>query len=72
MAIWAHDRNAKGTPASTSKSPAFPCRFSNGLDDAIQMLGFLQGQTARHRTSLGRRKACRVDHRQSRIVPVRR
>jgi hypothetical protein len=48
--------------------PPFPAHFSNGLDDAVLMIGLLQGQTARHRTSLDRREACRIDHRQPGIM----
>jgi hypothetical protein len=55
--------NAKDAGIYFEESRLYPAHFSNGLDDAIRMVGFLQGQTAWHRTSLDRREACRVDHR---------
>jgi hypothetical protein len=42
--------------------------LSDGLDDAVGLVGLLQGETAGHRTGLDRRKARRVDHLQLGIM----
>ena len=58
----------QGAPSADGRRPSFFSHLSDRFDDAVGLVGLVQGEIARHRTGLHGREAGRVDHLQLGIM----